>query len=66
MVVISELETTLKMAALPLKVTLVAPIKSVPRILTFVPASPEVGSVSTNGLKPKDNLKIVPQPGPAK
>jgi hypothetical protein len=33
-VVISELETTLKTAAVPLKVTPVAPVRLVPRILT--------------------------------
>ena len=36
-VVISELETTLKTAAVPLKLTPVAPVKSVPRILTAEP-----------------------------
>ena len=61
-VVISELETTLKTAAVPLKVTLVAPVRSVPRIITAAPTLPEVGSVSANGPKPKDRLKIVPSP----
>jgi len=45
-VVISELETTSKTAPVPLKVTLVAPVRWVPRILTAVPTEPEVGSVS--------------------
>jgi hypothetical protein len=47
-VVISELDTTLNLAAVPLKVTLVAPVRPVPRILTVTPTLPEVGSVSTN------------------
>ena len=36
-VVISEAETTVNVAAVPLNVTLVAPVKFVPRILTAVP-----------------------------
>ena len=59
-VVISEPETTLKAAAVPLKLTLVAPVRSVPRIVTAAPALPEVGSVSTNGPRPTDRLKTVP------
>jgi hypothetical protein len=61
-VVISELDITENLAAVPLKVTLVAPVRSVPRILTAAPTAPEVGSVFTNGPKPKDRLKIVPPP----
>jgi hypothetical protein len=60
--VISELDATLKVAALPLKVTLVAPVRSVPRIFTAAPTVPEVGSVSTNEPRPADRLKTVPQP----
>jgi hypothetical protein len=60
-VAISELETTVNAAAVPLKVTLLAPVKSVPRILTAVPTLPEVGSVFTNAAKPTDRLKTVPQ-----
>src|ERR1022692_844339 len=56
-VVISELETTSKTAAVPLKLTLVAPVRFVPRILTAAPTLPKVGSVSTNGPKPTDRLK---------
>jgi hypothetical protein len=59
-VVISELETTSKTAPTPLKLTLVAPVRFVPRSLTVVPTEPEVGSVSTNGPKPTDRLKTVP------
>ena len=44
-VLMKEAETTSKTAAVPLKLTLVAAeFRSVPRILTAVPAWPEVGS----------------------
>ena len=59
-VVISELDTTLNLAAVPLKVTLVAPLRSVPRMVTDFPTAAEVGIVSTNGPRPTDRLKIVP------
>src|ERR1039457_833028 len=39
-VVISELETTVKTAAVPLKLTLVAPVRLVPRILMAAPTLP--------------------------
>jgi len=61
-VVIKELETTVKTAAVPLNVTLVAPVRLVPRILTAAPTLPEVGCVSTNSPRPTDSLKTVPQP----
>src|SRR5579859_7487132 len=48
-VVIKERETTVKTAAVPLNLTLVAPVRSVPRILTAAPTLPEVGCVFTNG-----------------
>lgn len=51
-VVISELEATLKVAEVPLNVALVAPVRSVPRILTGAPTLPAMGSVSTNGQRP--------------
>lgn len=60
---IKELEITLKTAAVPLKVTLVAPVRLVPRISTTAPALPEVGCVSTNGPRPTDRLKTVPWKG---
>jgi hypothetical protein len=41
-------------------VTLVAPVRFVPRILTATPTLPEVGFVSTNGPRPTDRLKTVP------
>ena len=37
MVVISELETTVKVADVPLNLTLVAPVSPVPTILTAAP-----------------------------
>jgi hypothetical protein len=40
-VVISDFETTVKAAAVPLKVTLVLPVNSVPRIVTAAPTDPE-------------------------
>jgi len=43
------LDTTLKTAAAPLKVMLVAPVRLVPRILTGELTLPEVGKVSTKG-----------------
>jgi hypothetical protein len=58
--VTSVAETTLKVAALPLKVTDVVPVRSVPRTMTVVPTAPIVGTVSTNGPRPTDMLKIVP------
>jgi hypothetical protein len=59
-VVISELETTVKTAAVPLKLTLVAPVRLVPRIVTGDPTLPEVVCVFTNGPRPKDRRKTVP------
>jgi len=41
--------TTVNVAAVPLKVTLVAPVKFVPRIFTAPPTWREGGRVSTNG-----------------
>ena len=59
---ISEFPMTLNVAAVPLKVTPVVPIKSFPKIVTLRPTLPEGGSVSTNGSSPTDKLKAVPQP----
>lgn len=61
-VFISDSETTLSFAAVRLKVTLVAPVRLFPKIVTFAPALPEVGRVSTNGPRPSDRLKTVPSP----
>jgi hypothetical protein len=54
--VISELDSTLKAANMPLKLTLVASVRLVPRILTAAPTFPEAGSVFTNGPIPTDRL----------
>jgi hypothetical protein len=43
-----------------LKLTLVVPVRSVPRILTTAPTLPKWGCVFTNGRRPTDKLKIVP------
>src|ERR1035438_8531077 len=60
-VVIKYLDTTVKVGCdVPLKVTLVAPVRSLPRILTAAPTAPEVVCVSTNGPRPTDRLKTVP------
>lgn len=52
-VVISELDTTLNVAAVPLKVTLVAPVSVVPKIVIFAPTMPDVGKFSTNAPTPQ-------------
>src|SRR5208282_2041316 len=59
---INVAEATVKVAAVPLKLTLVVPVRSVPRIMTAVFTEPEVGTVSTKGPRPTDKLKTVPQP----
>src|ERR1039458_879490 len=59
-VVIKELDTTVNVAAVPLKMTLVAPVRLLPRILTNAPTLPEVGRVVTNGPRPTERLKMVP------
>src|ERR1039458_4623206 len=61
-VVTREGERTVKVAAAPLKVTLVAPVRFVPRILTLAPTLPDVGRVFTNGPSPMDSLNTVPSP----
>src|ERR1035438_249497 len=61
-VVISEGDITVNTAAVLLKLTLVAPVRFVPRILTAAPTLPEAGSVSTNGPRPTDSVKTVPSP----
>jgi len=57
---ISEGRTTVKAAGVPLNVTLVVPVRSVPKILTAAPALPEVVCVFTKGPSPTERLKIVP------
>jgi hypothetical protein len=53
-------ETTVNVAAVPLKLTAVAPVRLVPRILTLDPTLPEVGDVSTKAPSPTFKLKTVP------
>src|SRR5580658_1929277 len=55
-------EPMVKATATPLNVTLVAPVKSLPRIVTASPTTPVVGSVFTNGPRPADTLKTAPSP----
>jgi hypothetical protein len=47
-----------------LNVTLVAPVRSLPRILTAAPTLPNVGCVFTNGPRPTDRRNTVPLPAP--
>ncbi len=49
-------------AAVPLKVTLVVPVKLFPGITTAAATLPELGRASTNGRKPVAKAKTVPQP----
>ena len=58
----THLDATVNVAGVPLNVTLVAPVRFVPRILTALPTLPKFVCVSTNGPKPTDKLKAVPQP----
>ena len=59
--VMREAEITVKAAAaVPLKVTLLVPVKLVPRTLTAAPTLPKRGCVFTSGPKPRDRLKTVP------
>ena len=60
-VLISVLETTVNLAAVPLNVTLVEPVRLFPRIMTAVPTLPEVDNVLMKGPSPTDRLKTVPQ-----
>src|SRR5215469_8401948 len=50
------LELTVKVAAVPLKVTRVAPVRLVPRILTVAPALAETGSV---GALDRDRISVL-------
>jgi hypothetical protein len=61
-VVISELDAAVKVAALLLKLTRVVPVRLVPRTLTVAPTFAAVGCVSTNGPRPTDRRKTVPLP----
>jgi len=56
----SEPETTVNVAGVPLKLTLVVPVRFVPRMMIVAPTLPEVGRLSTNGASPTSRLNIVP------
>ena len=60
-VLISVLEATMKPTAVPLNLTLIAPVRFVPRIITAAPTLPEAGRVFTNGPSPTARLKSVPR-----
>ena len=62
LVLICVLETTVNLAAVPLKLTLVAPVRLLPRITTALFTGPELGTVLTKGLRLIDSVKMVPQP----
>jgi hypothetical protein len=59
-VLISDFDMTSNVAGVPSKVTLLAPVRLVPRMITGAPAFPEVGQASTNGPSPRSKLKTVP------
>lgn len=61
-IVICDGDMTVKIADAPLMVTLVASIRSVPKMLIAAPTLPNAGSVSTNGLSPTERLNSVPSP----
>ena len=57
-------ESTAKDAGVPLNVTLVAPVRLLPRIWIVQPNFPEPGLAWTKGAKPTVVAKALPQPGP--
>ena len=59
-VMICDGETTVKAAEAPLKLTLVVPVRLVPRILIRAPTLPDPGSVSIKGPRPVSRRKMVP------
>jgi hypothetical protein len=56
LVVISVAETTVNVASVPLKLTFVAPLRSVPKIVTAVPPVAKRGTAFTKGPSPIDSL----------
>ena len=58
--VINEAEITVNVVAVPLKVTLVEPVRFVPRISIVVPTVPPDGSSFTKGGSPIASLNTVP------
>ena len=63
-VVIKEAEFTLNVAGVLLNVTLIAPVRFVPRTMMDLPTLPELGTVSTNAGRPTERLKTVPDVSP--
>lgn len=59
-VIAVPVEFTEKVAAVPLKVTLVDPVRLVPRIVMVAPTLPLFSTAETNGPSPVERLKIVP------
>jgi len=53
---------TANFAEVPLKVTLVVPMRLFPRMFTTRPIGPKFGLASTNGPRPVARLNAVPQP----
>ena len=60
-VVISELETTVKGAAVPLKLTLVAPVRLVPRMVTGDPKHRRGGQSLDEGAQPHIQAEDLPR-----
>jgi hypothetical protein len=58
---ISDSDSTSNDAAVPLKLTALAPVRLVPRILTTDPTLPELVCVATNGPRPVESLNTVPR-----
>jgi hypothetical protein len=55
-VLIAEPEFAVIVASVPLKLTPVAPVRFVPRMVTDAPTLPEAGWVLTKGFKPMEKL----------
>lgn|SRR5580704_2736948 len=59
-VLIAVFLDTVNVAGVPLKVTLVVPVRPFPRIRTLAPTVPAVGTDCTNRARPTDSWKTVP------
>ena len=57
---ISVSDTTVNVAAVPLKLTPLALVRLLPRIMTAAPTPADVGTVCTKGPSPIERLKTVP------
>jgi hypothetical protein len=55
LVVICDGETTVNVAGVPLKVTLVEPVNALPRMVTDAPTAAVAGFGLTNGRRPMDS-----------